>query len=84
MLDYRNFLSTLVVLSCKQLTTPIYKNGEKTEMTSDKSTTMTIRVSKEIKAQIDEIAKAEDRSSNYIINRILKEYFSEKEKSQTE
>lgn len=53
-------------------------------MTSDKSTTMTIRVSKEIKAQIDEIAKAEDRSSNYIINRILKDYFSEKEKSQTE
>ena len=57
---------------------------EKTEMTSDKSVTLTIRIPKEIKAKIDEIAKKEDRSQNYVVCRILKEYFSEKEKSQTE
>lgn len=53
-------------------------------MTSDKSVTLTIRIPVAIKEKIDIEAKADDRSSNYIVNRILKEYFSEKEKSQTE
>lgn len=43
---------------------------------------ISIRINEEIKKSIDDIAVAEERSRNYIINRILKEYVSKYERKQ--
>lgn len=48
---------------------------KKPEMIGFKTTT-------EIKAKLEQIAKEEDRSVSYVVNRILTEYFEKKEQTQ--
>lgn len=41
-----------------------------------KSTRIAIRVDEEMRAQIDKLAKAEDRSMSYYIERVLREHLA--------